>query len=212
MNDFSAVLLAAGASRRMQGRDKLTLPLGGEPLVRRTARTLLTAGVDELVAVVAADREDVRELLMSWGGKPGDGRLRVVSNPEPEEGQMRSVTVGLAALEHPAEGILVALADQPLLTAADIRALMAAFRNRERGEVVVPTFDGQRGNPIVLAAAYREAVLAGGPNLGCRHFMERHPELVEAVPMASDHFVEDLDTPEDLERISLRLEGVSEQP
>ncbi|HKJ75791.1 MAG TPA: nucleotidyltransferase family protein [Gammaproteobacteria bacterium] len=203
MSGFSAVLLAAGASRRMAGRDKLTLPLAGEPLVRRAARTLLAAGVTELVAVTAPGRADVPALL-------ADLPLRVVVNPEPEAGQMRSVTVGMAALEGDGAGILVALADQPLLTAADLDALMAAFRERRRGEVVVPTFRGRRGNPIVLAAGYREAVLAGGPNLGCRRFMERHPELVEAVPMASDHFVADLDTPEDLERIARRLEGMGE--
>lgn len=200
MSGVSAILLAAGASRRMEGQDKLTLNVNGQALVRRTARVLIAADLREIVVVVAPQRPDVQKLLL-------DLELRIVVNPRPEVGQMSSVTTGLMALEKPTDGVLVALSDQPLLTTEDITDLKSAFLSRTNGEVVIPTYNGQRGNPIVLAHASRNAVLTQGTNLGCRHFIDRHPDLVETKAMANDHFVQDLDTPEDLDNYAYRIGG-----
>ena len=63
MSGFSAILLAAGESRRMGAVNKLTLPVTGRPLLRRTAETLLQAGLQELVVVVGHDQQTARELL-----------------------------------------------------------------------------------------------------------------------------------------------------
>ena len=92
---------------------------------------------------------------------------------------------------------MICLADQPLLTTADIDGLIEAFLRRERGSILVPTYKGERGNPIVLAAEHRASILAGERNLGCKRLIERHPELVTTREMDNDHCVFDLDTPED---------------
>lgn len=92
---------------------------------------------------------------------------------------------------------MICLADQPLLTPADIDGLIDAFLRRAQGSILVPTYKGQRGNPIVLAAEHRTAILAGERDLGCKRLIERNPDLVETLEMDNDHFVFDLDSPED---------------
>ncbi len=184
---FSAVLLAAGESRRMGADNKLLLAIDGEPMVRATARKLVAAGPVEIVVVLGHQADLVARAL--------DGlAVRPVVNPAWRDGQTTSVRAGLAALETPVDGIMICLADQPLLEAADYRALVAAFAQAGDKSVLVPTHGGRRGNPIVLAAAHRGEILARGANLGCKQFIARNPDLVATVELDSDAFVRDIDT------------------
>ncbi len=201
MSVFSAILLAAGESRRMGTVNKLALPVAGQPLLRRTAETLLRAGLQELVAVVGHEQQTARGLLR---GLP----LRIVFNDNYREGQMTSVHCGMGALQHTCDAVLVCLADQPLLDVGDLRRLTSAFAQCPTS-VLVPTYRGERGNPTVLAYAHRRQILAGDRNLGCKRLIRKHPELVTAVEMDNDHLVFDLDTPESYQELQQRL-GVTD--
>jgi CTP:molybdopterin cytidylyltransferase MocA len=193
-----AVLLAAGESRRMAGVNKLLLEINGVPLVKRTLFALSGSGIDELVIVLGHEADRVEPLL-------ADFPVRIVRNPDPAAGQMASVRAGLEALAGDFDAVVIALADQPLLNAQDVTALIGAFKKRERGAVVVPTFEGARGNPIILAGDLRKRILESDVNLGCRNLIDSHPELVTTFPAANDHYTFDVDTREDLERLEARL-------
>jgi len=130
-----------------------------------------------------------------------------VENPHYAEGQMTSVHRGMQALHMPCDGVMVCLSDQPLLESADLETLIRAFVHDCPRSVLVPTYQGRRGNPIVLAHRHREAILAGERNLGCKRLIERNPELVWPYPMANDHCVFDLDTPDDYDRLVVRIGG-----
>ena len=197
MSVVSAILLAAGESRRMGATNKLTLPVAGQPLLRRTAETLLQAGLRELVVVVGHEQQAARGVLR---GLP----LHIVYNEDYREGQMTSVHCGMRALQQVCDAVLVCLADLPLLAADDLSRLSAAFEHCPTS-VLVPTFQGERGNPIVLAYAHRQQILAGDRTLGCRRLIEKHPELVTTLEMPNDHLVFDLDTPEAYQRLQQRL-------
>ena len=197
MSTVSAILLAAGESRRMSGINKLMLAVEGEPLLRHTLKTLLASRLGEVVVVLGHQAEEARILLHEL-------EVRIVVNKDYLEGQMSSVHCGLEALTRPCDGVMICLTDQPLLTAQDIDVLIDAF-DRHGGSIIVPTYQGRRGNPIVLAYAHREEILGGGRNLGCKRLIERNPDLVRTVEMDTDHVVFDLDTPEDYARLQARL-------
>jgi molybdenum cofactor cytidylyltransferase len=196
MKRISAVLLAAGESRRMGAVNKLALPVRGEPLLRRTASLLLQLPLRERVLVTGHEAGRTRELV---AGLP----LIVEHNPAYREGQMTSVHRGLAALQAPCDGVLICLADLPLLTADDLHRLIEGFETCPT-PVLVPTFEGQRGNPILIADAQRTQILEGDRTLGCRRLLERHPERVTTLEMDNDHTVFDLDTPEAYARLLAR--------
>lgn len=199
MSAVAGVLLAAGESRRMEGRNKLQLPVDGEPLLHRSVRILLASRLCDLVVVLGHEAEQARRLLRGL-------RVRTVVNAAYADGQMSSVHCGLAALDVAAAGVMICLADQPLLTAADVDFLIAAFARRTRGSILVPSHAGRRGNPIVIATEHRDTILAGGRNLGCKRLIERNPDLVETVALADDHTLFDLDSPQDYARLCARLE------
>jgi len=194
----AAIVLAAGESRRMGGTNKLALDIGGEALLHRTVRTLQASTLSDLVVVLGHEADAARSLL--------DGLdVRTVVNEAYAQGQMTSVHRGLEALTRPCDGVMICLSDQPLLTSGDIDFLIDAFAARPDAAILVPVHRGQRGNPIILASTQREAILAGGRNLGCKHLIDRNPELVTTIEAPSDHFVFDLDTPADYD--SLQRQG-----
>ena len=198
MTSVSAIVLAAGESRRMGPANKLLLPVGGVPVLRRTLETLLACGLEEIVVVLGHQRDRVIPVLQ---GLP----LQTTDNAHYAEGQMTSVRAGLASLRQPCDGVMVCLADQPLLTVRDLRHLMRAFGRRGDRSILVPTYLGRRGNPIILAWRQRDWILQNEPNLGCRRLIERHPERVATLEMDTDHVVFDLDTPLDYQTLLARL-------
>lgn len=195
---FSAVVLAAGQSSRMQGRNKMLLPVGGEAVIRRSVRTVLESGVQEAVVVTGwQGREVMKELL--------DLSVTVQPNIRYEDGQMRSVGVGVAALAKPTDAIMVCLGDMVLLTPADLRELMAVYEAHCDSSIVIPRYRGERGNPIVFDAAYAPEVSAGRRLIGCRKLAEQYPEETWYHEVENDRYAVDMDTPQDYARVLTRL-------
>lgn len=199
-NGISAILLAAGESRRMGSVNKLTLQVGSTPLLRRTAEILLGASLVEIVVVLGHQSALIRPLL---DGLP----LRMVENPHFRDGPATSVQSGLQALREPCEGIMVCLSDQPLLDTADIDTLIRAFRCDCPRPVLVPTYQGRRGNPVVVDRRHLQSVLDGRLNSKIRPLIALDPNLVWQFPMDSDHCVFDLDTEKDYAELLSRVAG-----
>lgn len=193
---IGAVLLAAGAGSRLGGRPKCLLELGGVPLVRRQVAALSGAGVDEVVVVLGHHAAQVEPAL---AGLP----VTRVRNPSPDDGQVSSQRLGLAALAGPFDAVIIALADQPLINAQDITALIAAFKKRPAStSVVYPEVAGERGNPVMFTAEVRRHILAGDATFGCRQWQAAH--AVAVAPFVTDNrrYRLDIDTADDLERFA----------
>jgi molybdenum cofactor cytidylyltransferase len=201
---FSAVMLAAGNSSRMQGRHKLLLPINGEPAIRRSVSALLAAGPEEIVVVTGFNGRAVIEAL---DGLP----VRFQFNPYYEQGQMTSVAAGVAALNAPCNVVLVCLADQVLLEPDDYRELIDAYGAMPHGSILVPSCNGQRGNPVAFSASYSTEVVSGHINPGCKKLIAEHADEVFVHEAKHDRFALDMDTPEDYANILARL-NLTEQP
>ena len=191
-----AVLLAAGAGSRLGHRPKSLLELGGVPLIVRQLVALSGAGVDELVVVLGHHADAISAAIQAFP-------ITVVRNPTPDDGQASSVRLGLAALSPKLDAVIVALADQPLINAQDITALIGAFKKRGGAAMVVPrvTLAGgqpQPGNPVIFEAALRDEWLAGAANAACRQWRLAHPDRVHWLDTDNRRFRVDIDTPEDL--------------
>lgn len=189
-----AVLLAAGAGSRLGGRPKALLELGGVPLILRQLIALSGAGVDEVVVVLGHHADAVEAAVRAFP-------ITLVHNPAPDDGQASSVRTGLRALSPRIDAVIVALADQPLIDAQDMVALIGAYKKRPEGTaMVVPRIAGEPGNPVIFDAALREAWLDGGANLACRQWRQANPERVHWLDTDNRRYKLDIDTPEDLQR------------
>ena len=192
--EVSAILLAAGLSQRMGAVNKLHIPVDGVPLLRRSTERLIAAGLGEVVVVLGHEAERTAALI-------ADLPVRAVVNADYGSGQMSSVHRGLEALSRPGAGVMVCLSDQPLLETDDIALIARSFVTDCPRPLLVPTWNGERGNPIVMSWEQRDAILRGGRNLGCRRLIQNNPDLVWTLPMPDDHCVADLDSPDDYRRL-----------
>lgn len=190
------VLLAAGSGSRMGHRPKGLLELDGVPLIHRTLMALSGAGVSEVAVVLGEYAEHLEPLVQNWA-------VTLVRNPRPQDGQVSSLRLGLAALSPELDAVMVALADQPLLGAQDLSDLIGAYKHRPEGmQVVVPTVDGLPGNPVIFSAAVKDAVLAGDAHQGCKQWQAAHPEAVHAWATANARYRQDVDSPQDIEQLA----------
>lgn len=192
-----AVLLAAGEGQRMGGVTKPLIRLQGVPLINRQLIALSGAGVDEVVVVTGHARDAIEAQVQSFP-------VTLAHNADYAQGQQGSVRVGLAALSGNFDAVFIVLADQPLIGSADLTELMAAFKKRPSGNLVVPVVNGQRGNPILLDDVALARILASDTDLACRHLIERQPDLVHVHETANTRFITDLDTALDVQQLAQR--------
>ncbi|MCM0035174.1 MAG: nucleotidyltransferase family protein [Burkholderiaceae bacterium] len=201
---FMALLLAAGEGSRLGGVPKCLLRMCEQTLLERQIFALMAAGASNIVVVTGFYFTNVEAELTRIADTSG-ALLQIVRNPQPEQGQQSSVLLGLAAIAaHQTHlPVLIALADQPLMEAADYCACLHAFDKRppERS-ILYPIVNQQRGNPVLLTHSVMQHVLESGQT--CRDYIHSHPDNVHRFITAIDHFVFDIDTASDLDRFHAR--------
>ena len=203
----SAVVLAAGMSTRM-GQNKLLLNFRDKPLIVHAVDTLLASDIDEVIVVLGHETEKVRDQLERRVGlaNKADARkpVRLVQNPDYQNGLSTSVRTGVEAVSRQANGIMIYLADQPLLEPEDVNRIVAGFAAAKEIDksIVVPFFRGERGNPVILDASLRDSILGIVGDVGCKGVIKRYPEKVYAIEMENDHVVRDVDDVEAYERLA----------
>jgi molybdenum cofactor cytidylyltransferase len=183
----AALVLAAGKSTRM-GANKLLMDLHGTPMVARTVAAVAASQADPAIVVTGHDPDAVRAALKSQ-------RVVFAHNPRFAEGMATSLKAGLAALPADIDGVLVCLADMPAVTAAAIDKLIAALNPTEGRAIVVPTYQGKRGNPVLFAAGFIDEMREAHGDAGARALLSAHADAVYEVEMADAGVLADADTP-----------------
>jgi CTP:molybdopterin cytidylyltransferase MocA len=210
----AGVLLAAGGGSRL-GRPKALVVVGGQSLVRRGIALLRDGGADPVIVVTGATGPDTgafgpdpdaTEAEASAGTGPGHREHRVISvhNPQWRTGMGSSLAVGLGAVPDDCTAAVLALADQPLVGPGAVRRLLAA--HAAGASVAVACYDGRPRNPVVISREYwPEVVALASGDVGARPFLRAHSELVTEVECGDTGRPDDVDSPEDLERIEALL-------
>lgn len=190
---LDVVLLAAGWSRRMGGVDKRLLPVDGQPLVRRSAALYRAMGLPVLVVGRMGDA--------ALAGALAGLDVTILANPDPLAEQGASARIGLAACAIKGDGVILALADQPLLGPEDMRWLIGRFAGDGARRIAIPRHEGQRGNPVILPADRARALRDGPPAMAPRRFIDAQVEAILWCDSPSPGFTCDIDTPADAARL-----------
>ena len=190
------IVLAGGKSSRM-GRPKALLPIGsgGDTFFDRVTRTLLDAGLEDVIVVVGADAAAIRA-----GAQPRAG-VRIVDNPDYEQGQITSLLAGLRAIEAShVTAALVTLIDVPLVSAATVRTLLAVQREHA-APVVRPVSRGRHGHPVIFGRALFQELHDADPAQGAKPVVRAHKAEMIEVPTDDEGAFTDIDTRQEYERI-----------
>jgi len=188
------LLLAAGSSRRMRGRDKLLEIVDGEPLLRRTASAALQSQVERVHVVMQpenAHRDGALEGL----------DVHRIASPEWQEGMAASIRAGIAGLSRDCDAVIIALADMPEVTAAHLDRLAAAYDIGEGREICrAVAEDGTPGLPVLFGRRFFETLAGLQGDRGARDVVKDASEFLVDVPTEGQGAVIDLDTPEAWDR------------
>ena len=188
------MLLAAGRSRRFGREDKLLADVGGQTMLNRALSVLGVVGADARAAVVSS--REAERIAVAEG-------FQIVRNDSPEAGLSRSIALGAAwARAQRCDALLLAVADQPLLTAQSLSELIHAFR--QRGHLACLADETHRGNPAVFSAAYFDELLALRGDCGAKAVLRAHEDRLTVVCCCLPDELADADEPQALEALRSR--------
>ena len=188
---ISAIVLAAGESRRM-GAHKVLLPLGSVTVIGHIVDQLLLSVIDRVFVVVGHEGDRIVHAL-------SDRSVTVITNHDYMSGMLSSVRCGIEAMPEQSEAVMVALGDQPSITAELVDNIVRSFRTAGKG-ILVPLHQGRRGHPIMFSAEYCTEILGQYDDVGLRGLMRGHPEDVFELNVESPAILSDMDFPEDYDR------------
>jgi molybdenum cofactor cytidylyltransferase len=200
----AAIVLAAGRSRRMAPYNKLLVTdPSGKTMVARVVDNVLSSNARPVLVVTGHMAEQVEHVL---GGRP----VRYVRAAEYAHGLAESLKAGIAAVPPECAGAIVCLGDMPLVTGRMIDRLLAMYDPEEGRSIVLPTYRGKQGNPMIWDRRFFPEILGISGDSGARFLIARHAEQVAEVEMADDAVLRDFDTTESLATLPPRLrpEGV----
>lgn len=186
----AAVVLAAGMSTRM-GSNKLLAEIEGEALVRRVVRSVEASGARPVVVVTGYEHASVCAALAG-------AKVVIVYNPAYRDGLSTSLRSGITRIAD-CDAAIILLGDMPAISSALIDKMIAAYDPANARAVCVATHNGRRGNPVLFGSKFFPELMTISGDVGARHVVARHPNLVCEVEAGDDGPAIDVDTPEDLQ-------------
>jgi molybdenum cofactor cytidylyltransferase len=196
---IAAVVMAAGRSRRMAPHNKLLVgDKAGKPMIARVVDNVLSSNARPILVVTGHQAEQVEHAL---GGRP----VRYVHAADYAEGLSASLKAGIAAVPPECSAAVVCLGDMPLVTGRMIDRLLSMYDQEEGRLIVLPTFRGKQGNPMLWDKRFFPEILQISGDSGARFLVGKYAEFVCEVEMADDAVLRDFDTTESLATLPPRM-------
>jgi molybdenum cofactor cytidylyltransferase len=185
---IAAIVLAAGKSERM-GSPKALLPISGRTFLENILDAISRTSIEETVVVVGHHRKEIEAAVKMPS---------VVFNPDYEKGMITSLQTGIRALSWDTSGAFLFLVDHPLVEPATIEVMIA---NLAPNRIVLPTFGGRRGHPVLFSSEVLEEILVLPSSEGANIVVRKNPARIVEVPVSAPGILVDVDTPEQFERL-----------
>ena len=184
---ISAILLAAGQSKRMAGENKLTKKIQGIPLIKHSVKSILASSIDELIVVLGHQKEITEKLIDK------NEKIKFVFNKDFESGIASSIKTGLNHLSEKTEAFFICLGDMPK-TNKNIYNLLIKSKNNK--EIIVPTYKKQQGNPVLFSKSMRKKIIHIQGDVGAKKILELNKDKILNVETNDQSVVKNFNTKE----------------
>jgi xanthine dehydrogenase accessory factor len=185
------IVLAAGESKRMK-QQKLLMPYQGKTIIERVVDTAICSKAENILVVLGSDKKNVEK-------KINHPKVLTVENKNFKEGMLSSIRCGINSIPGHVKASIIQLGDQPMVKTEVIDNLIGTYKNGQKG-IIIPTFEGKRGHPILLDLKFRKEINSLDSETGLRGLLFNHPEEIQEVEVNSDDILKDIDTPEDYQK------------
>jgi len=174
------------------GKPKQTISIGGVPLLEKVLRTFRKSNVGRVVVVLGADAAEVKKRVKF-------SEELIVVNSRFAEGMSGSLRLGVRRAGTEVDAVMIALGDQPFLLPSTIDKMVAAYE-KSRARIVIPTYQGARGNPVLFDRSVFPQIARIRGDTGAKSVVQKNAADVVEVEVSDGGVLEDIDTPSDLER------------
>jgi len=203
----AAVITAAGAGTRMQGRIKQLLPWRGKTLIENAIEIATQSEANEILVVLGAHAEEIQKYLAKSSNgshaveSSGVGaRPAYILNPGWQEGHASSIRAAVDALSPQTDAAIFINADQPLLTATVINKIIQRYRETD-ASIIASSFAGKRGSPVLFRRVHFAELRALRGEQGGRELIAQYAERVQRVEFDDASWGVDVDTMEEYEKL-----------
>ena len=185
---ISAILLAAGQSKRMVGENKLTKEIKGIPLIKLSIKNILASSIDELIVILGYQKEIIEKIIDK------NKRIKFVFNGNFENGMASSNKTGLSNLSEKTEAFFICLGDMPMVNSDIYNQLIQSKNNKE---IIVPTYKGQQGNPILFSKSIKEKIMTIQGDVGAKKILELNKNKILNVEVGDQSIRKDFNKKDD---------------
>ena len=166
---ISAILLAAGQSKRMVGENKLAKKIQDVPLIKHSVKNILVSSIDELIIVLGYQKEIIEKLINK------NEKIKFVFNKDFENGMASSIKAGLNHLSNNTEAFFICLGDMPMVNSGIYNQLI---KSRSQKDILVPTYNGQQGNPVLFNKSMKEKIMNITGDAGAKKILELNKDKI----------------------------------
>ena len=185
---ISAILLAAGQSKRMDGENKLIKEIQGVPLIKHSVKNILVSSIDKLIIVLGHQKEIVEKLI------DNNEKIKCVFNKEFESGMATSIKTGLNHLSTKTEAFFICLGDMPMVN-SDIYNQLIKSKNKK--DIIVPIYKNQQGNPVLFAKSMKEKIMDITDDVGAKKILELNKDKILNLEINDQAITKGFDTQND---------------
>ncbi|HPE76268.1 MAG TPA: nucleotidyltransferase family protein [Draconibacterium sp.] len=188
MKEIWAIILAAGASTRMK-RQKLLMPFNGKTIIENVVENVAKVVGSNIMVVLGSHSEEIKSSIENRN-------VRFCKNENYLNGMLSSAICGFRALPQEAKAALVFLGDQPQIPPQAANLVIDAWNQSKKG-IVMPTFNGRRGHPVLIETRYKFEIEKLDPERGLKTLSEKYKDDVFEVECEIPEILRDIDTPEE---------------
>ena len=185
---ISAILLAAGQSKRMNGENKLSKEIQGIPLIKHSVKNILASSIDELIVILGYQKEIIEKIIDK------NEKIKFVFNGNFESGMASSIKIGLNNLSEKTEAFFICLGDMPMVNSDIYNQLI---KSRSQKDILVPTYKNQQGNPVLFNKLMKEKIMTITGDMGAKKILELNKDKILNLEINDQSIAKNFNTQDD---------------
>ena len=185
---ISAILLAAGQSKRMTGENKLTKEIQGMPLIKHSVKNILASSVDELIIVLGYQNKIIEKIIDKHQ------KIKIFFNKDFESGMASSIKVGINNLSKKTESFFICLGDMPMINKKIYNHLISC---KNKKDIIVPTYNNIQGNPVLFSKLIKPDIMSIDGDAGAKKILEKNENKIMKIKIDDACITKDFNTKND---------------
>ena len=181
---ISAIILAAGLSKRMSLGNKLLLKKNNIPIINITINKIKASKVNEIILVLGNDSQLIHENL-------DVKNIKIIVNKNFKEGISSSIKKGIKNVNFKSKGALICLGDMPLIRTSTYNEIIQSFCAEKKN--IIPFYKNKRGNPIIFTKSYYKNLMEISGDEGAKKFIKEYPNDFTKISLSDEGVLKDID-------------------